>query len=190
MNYTKFNTFNKNRNIFLDLDGVLCNFDGAFRKLISEDKLISLFEDTHVQNDLGNSTFTKYGIKYGWVEAWKVIENYGPTFFSDLEWLPDGKKLWNYLNTNFTNLEILTGSPLFKVGGWAKVAKNEWCQKELGDVKVNHEIGRLKQNFIKSPNDILIDDAKRNVRNWKEAGSIAILHSSADETIKELKLLD
>ena len=182
---TKFKKFKYTT--YCDLDGVLCDFDGAFRKLIPEEELASLFEDTQVQNDLGNSTFTKYAIKHGWDATWKVIEDSGPTFFLDLEWLPDGKKLWNYLIKNFSNIEILTGSPLHKVGEWAKYAKDTWCKRELGDVKVNHKIGKLKQEFVKSPTDILIDDANRNTRNWKASGGIAILHINTIQTIKKLE---
>lgn len=174
--------------MYCDLDGVLCDFDGAFRKLIPEEEAISLLEE--IQNDLGNSVFTKYGLKHGWKSAWKIIEDYGPDFYYDLEWLPDGKKMWKYLIENFKRVEILTGSPLFEVGEWAKKAKNKWCAEELGEsIIVNHKEGKYKQQFVKTPYDILVDDAPRNYRNWKEAGGIAILHSSADQTIKELEQL-
>jgi hypothetical protein len=36
---------------------------------------------------------------------------------------------------------------------------------------------------------ILIDDMEQTIREWRNAGGIGILHTSAADTIKELKKL-
>jgi len=174
-------------NAFCDLDGVLCNFDKSFEKLIDlNDINISKSDD-----NLGNRVFTSFANKYGWTKAWKVIENEGINFWKNLEWTDDGKILWNYLISHFKNVEILTGSPLYKVGKYARIGKDLWCKENLGkDIKVNHVKGILKQTYVKNKTDILIDDAKRNINNWIDAGGIGILHVNTYKTIKILKGLN
>ena len=167
--------------IYCDMDGVLVNFDDAFKKIILNESN---------SDNLGNTFFAKYALKHGWKDTWNIIEEHGVDFWLNLEWMTDGKRLWNYLTNNFKEVEILTGSPLYKVGEYAKEGKNEWCKKNLGsNVKVNHKEGKLKQEFAKSKFDILIDDAPRNYENWIEHGGTGILHKNTDETIKELDKL-
>lgn len=157
-----------NRKIYLDMDGVICDFSKKFTDEIGEDL----------------SSYTK---KYGWPKTWKTIEEYGVKFWSDMEWMKGSKKLWNYLK-NLDNVEILTGSPLYKVGEYAKKGKELWIKNNIGNLKVNHIEGKLKYKYVKN-NDILIDDSKRNCDLWNEAGGISILHKNVEETIEKLNEL-
>lgn len=156
------------RKIYLDMDGVLCNFEKKFKELSGQD-------------------FIEYSNEYGWPKTWDVIEKEGVEFWSELEWNPGGKKLWNFLK-KLDNVEILTGSPKYKVGEYAKKGKEIWIDENIGNIKVNHIYGILKYTYVKN-NDILIDDSERNCNSWKEAGGIAILHKNVDDTIKILKKL-
>jgi len=166
-NFNQFIYENKStRKIYLDMDGVICDFSKKFLDMTGED-------------------FLEYAEKYGWRKTWITIEKGGLEFWSELEWTVDGKKLWDYLK-KLDNVEILTGSPLFKVGEYAKKGKEIWVRKNIGDIKINHIVGKLKYKYVKN-NDILIDDSKRNCDLWKEAGGIAILHKNADDTIEKLK---
>ena len=45
-----------------------------------------------------------------------------------------------------------------------------------------------KQNYAKG-NRILIDDRPDNIAQWKSQGGIGILHTSAQDTIKQLQNL-
>ena len=38
-------------------------------------------------------------------------------------------------------------------------------------------------------NSILIDDYSKNIEQWRAAGGIGILHTSAEDTIKQLQKL-
>jgi len=156
------------RIIYCDMDGVLCNFEKRFKELTGID-------------------FNEYVEKNTWTKTWKIVENDGIRFWSDLEWMKDGKKLWDFIKG--LNVQILTGSPYYKVGEYAKIGKEIWVDRELGNVKVNHIPGKLKYKYIEN-NDILIDDSKRNCDIWENNGGIAILHIDTKNTIKELiKLL-
>lgn len=148
------------------MDGVICDFSKKFSDITSED-------------------FLKYADKHGWIKTWKIIEDNGIDFWSELEWINGSKKLWNYLK-KLDNVEILTGSPRDKVGEYAKKGKEIWIKKNIGYIKINHIEGKLKYTYVKN-NDILIDDSKRNCDLWKKAGGIAILHKNVENTIKKLK---
>ena len=39
------------------------------------------------------------------------------------------------------------------------------------------------------PETVLIDDLKKNIDEWREAGGTGILHVSAEQTLKELREL-
>ena len=81
-----------------------------------------------------------------------------------------------------------------------KLGKNEslsgkllWVEKNLGlsSDKVNFE--HKKWKYALSPDgksNILIDDFQSKVEPFTEAGGIGILHISANNTIKILKLLE
>jgi hypothetical protein len=164
----EFNKFVSKQKIYLDMDGVLCNFLKKFEDLTGED-------------------FEEYADENGWSKTWKLVETFGVEFWSELEWMNGGKKLWNYLK-NLDNVEILTGSPRDKVGEYAQLGKEIWIKKNIGNIKVNHIEGKLKYTYVKN-NDILIDDSKRNCALWDAAGGIYILHKNTDLTIKQLKEL-
>ena len=87
--------------------------------------------------------------------------------------------------------EILTGVPkpergIVTVGP----DKTEWTRRELSSrVKVNIVLRKEKIRYCKGPESILIDDYEKNIREWQEAGGTAILHTSAENTMEQLKEL-
>lgn len=164
-----FNEFLKRKKIYLDMDGVLCDFNKNFREISD------------------GENFTDYSNKYGFAKSWKMIENLGIEFWRDMDWNEGGEKLWDFLK-NFDNLEILTGSPYGKVGEYAKKGKEIWIKNNIGDIKVNHIVGKLKYTYVKNE-DILIDDSKRNCDLWDKVGGISILHKNTYTTIEKLKNL-
>lgn len=151
------------------MDSVLCDFTKMFREITG-------------------MSMEDYAEKYNWKDAWKVIEEQGVEFWSELDWMPDGKELWNYIK-DIEGTEILSALPFGVVGIYAKEGKDIWCHENLDNyVKVNTVIGGAnKYKFIKEPTDILIDDMERNCKLWKQNGGIAIHHKDAKTTIKELE---
>jgi len=159
--------------IYCDMDGVLCNFDKKFREISNGTKII----------DFANF--------YGWDKTWNLIEDNGVEYWSELEWMNDGKILWDYLvSLKSQTLEILTGSPYGLVGKYAIEGKELWCEKHLNVNKliINHIPGKYKYKYIQD-NDILIDDSKRNCELWYHHGGISILHTNTKDTIKTLNLI-
>jgi hypothetical protein len=48
---------------------------------------------------------------------------------------------------------------------------------------------RNQKQLFAAPDKILIDDMEQTINEWNKGGGIGILHTSADNTIKELKKL-
>ena len=120
---------------------------------------------------------------------WSKVSAYGEKFWSEMDWLPDGQKLWNYLESKYKDIQILTAHPLDK--GGAEIGKRNWLIKNINhNIAANAIIcmGRDKQTYA-APNHILIDDSERNIRQWRNRGGIGIFHKNTNSTIKQLKRL-
>jgi len=158
--------------IFVDLDGVLTDFD----KNIQD----GFLREFNKENGTNIKDGFEFEDEYGSIELWKRVGKLGIEFWSEMPWMKDGKKLWNYIKEYDT--EVLTKPSKQKI---CKQGKQIWCKRELGnDVKVN--ISNNKYEYSK-PNHILIDDLEKNINSWIDAGGIGILHKNTEDTIKKLK---
>ena len=156
--------------IYMDLDGVVVDFLKGISDIIG----IQLKNF----NDWGKHK----------KEGWKLVSDKGSGFWSDLEWLRDGKQLWTYIKKYSPS--ILSAYPVNKNNmDYAIKGKNEWISNNLnGYGNVNLVKGIEKQNYA-TPTSILIDDSQRNIKQWESKGGIGILHISTKDTIKQLKRL-
>jgi len=128
-------------------------------------------------------------------DAWALIKKdtcaevkkIGSSFWLDLEWTRDGKKLWEYIKKY--NPIILTAKP--RTVESAIKGKQQWISKHLGSnftSKVIITTGPKKQNYA-NEKSILIDDSERNIKQWISKGGIGILHKNTNDTINQLKRL-
>ncbi len=147
--------------IYCDMDGVLCDWEGRLKSITGKD-------------------YTEYTKKYGEGGLWKLINKIGTKFWSELEWLPDGKQLWGFLKPhNPIILSKPSHHPTSKVG------KRIWIERELG--KDTPYILTQDKSKYTDGEAILIDDRVENIYPWKRAGGIGILHHDTNETIAKLK---
>ena len=150
-----------------DMDGVLTDFEGEFLK-ISGGIVCDKFEGTQ-----GRETF------------WRLIDSEGLDWWEHMPWMPDGKVLWEYIKDRKPYILSAPAKDLSQ----SRKGKKLWAGRELGrKVPLRLVKAKLKQTFA-HPNALLIDDLKRNVDQWIAAGGIGILHTSAQDTIKQLKVL-
>ena len=163
---------NKQFKLFCDMDGVSSDWEGRIIKewyTSNEKEDLARFHDsihfTNFTTAIGGtpSFFRNLEVCEEWGELWDFIEKHEPTFLS---------------TTNTKYHHKITKE------------KREWLDYHCGK---NHELITVprhddKMHYAKE-NYILIDDFKRNVRQWREAGGIAILHVTAEETISQLKAL-
>lgn len=155
--------------IYLDMDGVLTNFEKAFRDFGKEQTKGLLPKE--------------YEDKYGTDAFWKLIYSGGLEFWSEMFWIEDSKKLWNYVK-KFKPTILTTPAN----SNFSKKGKEIWIKRELGkDVPFIFAKDKWKYADM---NSILIDDYEKKIREWVNIGDgIGILFKSADRVIEELKKL-
>lgn len=156
--------------IFVDLDGVLADFESYIADKVGRD---------------------------GWKAElkkpnWGVIGNF-QDLYSCLDPKDDALVLWDYLRNNFDDVQILTTIPKRAHFPDAVNHKREWVYRHFGsNVKVNFgPYAQDKQYHCHPPfcmpKDILIDDMNINCRRWRERGGLAIEHKNAQDTIEKLE---
>lgn len=112
-----------------------------------------------------------------------IANNYN--FWNQLEWLSDGKTLWDFIK-NFNPI-ILTGP----MGKRSKEAKVDWVAKNLGSrVPVITTHNKFEYAKYKGKQGVLIDDLRKYLDAWEAAGGIGLWKKngvSAQSVIDELK---
>jgi hypothetical protein len=147
--------------IYVDQDGVLSDFNRAFE-------------------ELGHGTPESFEEKHGEEAMWYLINNKTDHFWLNMEWMPDGKKFWNFIKKY--NPTILTKPARVKN---CKEDKISWLKKNLGE-DVSIKLSTKKEKYA-NPNTILFDDMEENIQKWIDAGGIGILYKSAEQAILEFK---
>lgn len=151
--------------IYCDMDGVLTDFDKQFEKVVGVPP--REFDKTHSQS-----------------EFWSEIETTGLNYWTQMEWMPGGKKLWGFIKKY--DVEILSAPSRSKS---SVEGKQEWVSKNLSPKpKLNLVKASDKQKFANSTT-ILIDDKQENIDQWKAAGGIGIkcVNGKVDTVIDKLK---
>ena len=150
--------------LFVDMDGVLVDFEKGYQEL--------------------TGTSTKQYAK-GDTSFWQPISDAGASFWANLPWMPDGEELWRYIKKYRPNiLSAPSWDPSSKVG------KEAWVKMHLkSDYNKLYLYSRANKQLFSEPNRILIDDMKQTIDEWNAKGGIGIFHTSAEDTIKQLKKL-
>lgn len=157
------------------MDGVLADFEGAFTQFFK-------------RPGFGNQFVKISG------EEWKRLKKEWPTFWSDLELLPNALTLWRGI-LKYKPI-LLTAPP----DGWpdALVGKRIWAKRMLP--KYGYQPGTAfigvpavdKQKYAKqrdgTPN-ILIDDQERNIDQWKAAGGLGFRYLDSGSAAAALQFV-
>ena len=150
--------------IFLDMDGVLVDFDEQFKELTGQ--YPKDYEATHTIE-----------------EFWDEIDNAGVGFWRGMKWMPGGEALYN--RTSQFDHVLLSSPSRSEV---SKIGKHLWRRDKTPNTKLILSRSYLKKNYA-APNHILIDDRESNIKQWRDAGGIGILYKSAEQVNKELDKL-
>ena len=148
--------------IYCDMDGVLADFESGYEELTG----IDLRGEFQKGDDF-----------------WDPISKAGVGFWAGLKWMPDGQKLWDYLKPFDP---VLLSAPSREDS--SRIGKHVWVKHKIPGTKLILRYAKQKQELA-TPESILIDDRQVNIDQWEAAGGIGILHTSADNTIKQLKQL-
>ena len=147
--------------IYCDMDGVLVDFEKGYFDL----------------------TGREASYKTNPEEFWAPITKAGAAFWIKLQWMPDGKELWDYIKGY--NPELLSAPSREES---SKIGKFVWVKRNMPGTKLLLKSAERKQEYA-TPNSILIDDRADNIQRWKDAGGVGIHHTSAANTIKQLQKL-
>ena len=152
-----------NFRLWLDVDGVMADFDTAFVQLTGIDS--QTYEDQH-----GSKAF------------WKTIREH-TNFFGTLPLMPGALDLYNAVK--HLRPLFLTGCPF---GDWAEHQKFGWRDKYFPGTPMITCLSRNKRSFCQ-PGDVLVDDITKYQHLWEQSGGTFVLHTSAESTIQQLKEL-
>lgn len=149
--------------ILIDADGVVVDFD---RKI--EDITGSL------PHQMSKSSM------------WKAVRRYiasGGRFWYDMIPMSDSIQLMDFIKSTGIPFRILTA------GGDEPSAtqdKVDWFAARYPGVEVIVVHKSHDKAAYARPTTILIDDREKSITPWTEAGGIGILHTSAEDTIRQL----
>lgn len=148
--------------LYLDLDGVMADFDAHFPAVFGLDHR-GMADDA----------------------MWSTI-NAHPTYFRDMPTCPGAVEFFREIE--HLDPIILTACPRTNYQHVAR-QKREWVREHLSSTITILPVmgGRNKPLFMHQPGDILIDDFERNTDAWFDAGGVPILHRSFPATMQALK---
>lgn len=150
--------------IYLDMDGVLCDFMTRFKELNGDWK-----RDHEGKKSDGWKNFCE-GRHFATLETW-----------------PGAPELLQFVGELGINVEILTSTGGPDYHDIVTEDKTTWCEDHGIFYKVNTVPGRWHKKNLARPTAVLIDDTEDVIKEWTEAGGIGILHTDVDKTINQLK---
>ena len=147
--------------LFLDLDGVLADFDSGFAALYAGER-----------RGLPDA------------ELWRIVGTH-PDFFDALTPMTDALDLFEAVR--HLDPIILTACPR-SLYEWACIGKSRWVGRVLGaEIRViTVKGGRNKPLHMTGPGDVLIDDWAVNIAAWEKAGGVGIHHVDATGSLRAL----
>lgn len=145
--------------IYCDMDGVIADFLKGAKEILGQDFNDDLWDELPLD------------------------------LYAKLPKMSDADKLWKFISKY--NVHILTAYPSAKRGKISKTSQKDkvnWMKTNFGfsSSKINLVLRAEKKNFANA-NSLLIDDMMKNVKEFEENGGIGVHHTSAANTIKQLK---
>lgn len=154
------------KTIYLDMDGVLTDFEGRWQMLYGESP-----KETRARKNMS--------------ENWDNFVLTGQ--FATLPTFPGWEELLDAVRATGAHIEILSSSGGQKYHEQVTEQKKTWLKNHGIDVPVNIVSGRRLKAKYADASKLLIDDTSDVIMSFHEAGGYAIQHDSAPRTIKMMK---
>lgn len=154
--------------IACDMDGVLADFDEGMKTVLNIPS----------RDSISNNEF--------WRRLDALLVAGTPTY-GTLPLMKDAEVLWKFISEYDVFILTSTGH---RHPQQIEKEKRDWIKKHISSDVAVHTVqhSHLKAEYA-SPTTILIDDRSKSIDPWIAAGGIGILHTSAADTIKQLKQL-
>lgn len=151
--------------LYVDMDGVLCDFEGGFEKLVG-------------------GPITSETKKQFWKTLKGMTEEEHVNYWANLDWTSQGKQLWSSV-ANFS--PTILSSPGTSMRQIVEAGKRKWINKHLNPQPSSVIFETSKEKYA-DKSSILIDDREKVLNPWLAAGGIGILHKDGqlDNTIAQL----
>jgi hypothetical protein len=157
------------KKIYLDMDGVLCNF---------EKRYIERYGTGPLGEDRDRKEFSK---------NWHDFVLSGQ--FETLDWFAGGKELIEYVNSTGIRVEILSSSGGIPYHTEVRDQKIKWlCENGL-NYAVNIVPGRKVKKYFSYEGNLLIDDTPDVIEAFNKGPGVGILHKDLDVTLETLEIL-
>jgi len=157
--------------IYLDMDGVICDFQDRYKKLF----------DSLPERDDKTKTFYKNFDKF--------IEGRN---FADLNMMEGSITLIHTLEKLYEEYgivtEILSSTASEKRHETIKEQKEEWLKTHGITFKQNFVPGKQLKYKFAEPTALIIDDTVSVIDDWRRAGGQAIWHNNVPATLAMLKV--
>lgn len=147
--------------IFLDMDGVIVNFRGQCEK---------------------------YECINGNKVNWEVIHQAGPEFWEEIEWLPEGKELYQWILKlcEQENIDLFILTAVHFTDG--KIGKLNWLKNNT-KIDRHHIIITNTGNekaYYADQNSVLIDDYRKNCEAFASGGGQFVKYETPRQTKDDL----
>lgn len=149
--------------IYLDMDGVLCNFERRYFELYGK---------------LPGSMRDRKAFDENWDHFVETEQ------FKTLEWWANGKQLIEHVQTlDDIEIEILSSSGGDKYHDEVSRQKKYWLESKNIPFKANIVSGRRNKSKYATSDSILIDDTYDVIQSFIGAGGIGIHHKDFGNTL-------
>lgn len=146
--------------LFLDLDGVLADFDAGVKELLG-------------------MTPAEFETRHGRPEFWRRIAK-ARNFYGMLPEIPDARRLFDAVE--HLGPTVLTGLPL---GNWAAPQKVKWVAEHFPGLPIITCMARDKHRHME-PGDVLVDDRGNHRAAYEREGVVFIHHKNAVNSLAQL----
>ena len=153
--------------IYLDMDGVLCDFEKKYEELYKESPKATR-ERKLFSNNWHDFVNTKQ--------------------FENLVYFPGALRLMKYVNSLNIPVEILSSSGGKTYHSEVEQQKIKWLKMHNIHYKSNIVEGRRAKAKYATPTTVLIDDTPEVIKFFEDAGGIGILHKNFEDTKNILDL--
>jgi hypothetical protein len=152
--------------IYVDMDGVLCDFEKRYKELYGNIK-------EHDRRKTFRPNF------FDFIES---------NQFATLDPMSDFSTLKTFLDSIDVPKEILSSTAYEETYQTISNQKNIWLQKHGINWAPNFVPGKRHKYKFATTDSIIIDDTLSVIEDWRKADGKAIWHNNASSTITQLKM--